>query len=70
MAIYLVLMVALILADVSLSVIIALSGLLPLLSGAISGVVVRRRGARDPAAGTAATRGTRPRSSRPPAGCS
>ena len=43
-AIYLVLMVGLILADVSLSVIIALSGLLPLLSGAISGVVVRRRG--------------------------
>jgi O-antigen/teichoic acid export membrane protein len=43
-AIYLVVMVTLILADVSLSVIIALSGLLPLLSGAISGVVVRRRG--------------------------
>jgi O-antigen/teichoic acid export membrane protein len=42
--IYLVLMVALILADARLSVIIALSGLLPLLSGAISGVVVRRRG--------------------------
>ena len=45
-AIYLVLMVGLIVADVSLSVIIALSGLLPLLSGAISGVVVRRRGLR------------------------
>ncbi|HVG74955.1 MAG TPA: oligosaccharide flippase family protein [Thermoleophilaceae bacterium] len=43
-AIYLVLMVTLILANVSLSVIIALSGLLPLLSGAISGVIVRRRG--------------------------
>jgi O-antigen/teichoic acid export membrane protein len=43
-AIYLVLMVALIVADVSLSVIIALSGLLPLLSGAIAGVVVRRHG--------------------------
>jgi O-antigen/teichoic acid export membrane protein len=43
-AIYLVLMVALILADVSLSLIIALSGLLPLLSGAISGVIVRRHG--------------------------
>ncbi|HEX6651492.1 MAG TPA: polysaccharide biosynthesis C-terminal domain-containing protein [Thermoleophilaceae bacterium] len=43
-AIYLVLMVTLILADVSLAVIIALSGLLPLLSGAISGVIVRRRG--------------------------
>ena len=43
-AVYLALMVALILADVSLAVIIALSGLLPLLSGAISGVVVRRRG--------------------------
>jgi O-antigen/teichoic acid export membrane protein len=42
--IYLVVMVALILADVSLSVIIALSGLLPLLSGAISGVIVRRHG--------------------------
>src|SRR5215208_1709215 len=42
--IYLVLMVGLIVADVSLSLIIALSGLLPLLSGAISGVVVRRRG--------------------------
>src|SRR4051794_12480749 len=35
-AVYLVLMVGLILADVSLSVLIALSGLLPLLSGAIS----------------------------------
>ncbi|HKP21741.1 MAG TPA: oligosaccharide flippase family protein [Thermoleophilaceae bacterium] len=43
-AIYLVLMVALILADVSLSLIIALSGLLPLLSGAICGIIVRRRG--------------------------
>ena len=43
-AIYLVLMVTLIVTDVSLSVIIALSGLLPLLSGAISGVVVRRHG--------------------------
>ena len=43
-AIYLVLMVALILADASLAVIIALSGALPLLSGAISGVIVRRRG--------------------------
>jgi O-antigen/teichoic acid export membrane protein len=43
-AIYLVLMVTLIVTDVRLSVIIALSGLLPLLSGAISGVVVRRRG--------------------------
>jgi O-antigen/teichoic acid export membrane protein len=43
-AIYLVLMVTLILADVSLAVIIALSGLLPLLSGAISGVIVRRHG--------------------------
>ena len=42
--IYLVLMVTLILSDASLSVIIALSGLLPLLSGAISGVIVRRRG--------------------------
>ena len=43
-AIYLVLMVTLILADVSLSLIIALSGLLPLLSGAICGIIVRRRG--------------------------
>ena len=43
-AIYLVLMVALIVEDASLSVIIALSGLLPLLSGAICGVLVRRRG--------------------------
>jgi O-antigen/teichoic acid export membrane protein len=43
-AIYLVLMVTLIVTDVRLSVIIALSGLLPLLSGAISAVQVRRRG--------------------------
>jgi O-antigen/teichoic acid export membrane protein len=43
-AVYLVLMITLILADVSLSVIIALSGLLPLLSGAIAGVLVRREG--------------------------
>ena len=38
-------MVALILADVSLSVIIALSGALPLLSGVdLRGLIVRRRG--------------------------
>src|SRR3954452_4674771 len=43
-AVYLALMVALIAADVSLSVLVALSGLLPLLSGAVSGVIVRRRG--------------------------
>jgi O-antigen/teichoic acid export membrane protein len=55
-AIYLVLMVALIVADVSLSVIIALSGLLPLLSGAISGVVVRRRGLAERPAGDAGRR--------------
>ena len=42
--IYLVLMVAVIVGDASLSVIIALSGLLPLLSGSISGVAMRRRG--------------------------
>jgi O-antigen/teichoic acid export membrane protein len=44
MAIYLVLMVALILADVDLALIISMSGLLPLLSGAICGVLVRRLG--------------------------
>src|SRR4051794_1790978 len=38
-AVYLALMVALIVADVSLSVLVALSGLLPLLSGAISSIV-------------------------------
>ena len=43
-AVYLVLMVALILADTSLSVLIALSGLLPLLSGAIASLLVRRHG--------------------------
>ena len=43
-ATYLAVMVTLILADAPLSVIIALSGLLPLLSGAICGVIVRSRG--------------------------
>ena len=42
--IYLILMVTLILTDADLALIIALSGLLPLLSGAISGVLVRRLG--------------------------
>src|SRR5215213_260303 len=43
-AIYLVLMVGLIAADADLALIIALSGTLPLLSGAICGVLVRRAG--------------------------
>jgi O-antigen/teichoic acid export membrane protein len=43
-AIYLVLMVALILSGADLALIIALSGALPLLSGAICGVLVRRAG--------------------------
>ena len=42
--IYLVLMVAVILADADLALVIALSGTLPLLSGAICGVLVRRAG--------------------------
>jgi O-antigen/teichoic acid export membrane protein len=43
-AIYLVMMVTLILANADLALIIALSGALPLLSGLICGVIVRRRG--------------------------
>ena len=43
-AIYLILMVTLILTDADLALIIALSGALPLLSGAICGVLVRRAG--------------------------
>jgi O-antigen/teichoic acid export membrane protein len=43
-AIYLILMVTLILADADLALIIALSGALPLLSGAICAVLVRRAG--------------------------
>ncbi len=43
-AAYLALMVALILSDVDLAVVIAVSGALPLISGLICGVVVRRAG--------------------------
>jgi O-antigen/teichoic acid export membrane protein len=43
-AVYLVLMVALILSDVDLALIIALSGALPVVSGLICGLIIRRAG--------------------------
>jgi len=57
--IYLVLMVALIVADADLALIIALSGALPLLSGAICGVLVRRHGLWVPRGGERERRHTR-----------